>query len=261
MRITHCLAFLTLAFTIAAPHSANAQMAADFSRQGGVDLGFDGDTCDGSIGGAIRYNSSTSCAEVCDGTDWTCPVPAYVDSCPAVGDTCSDGSIFAGLSPDGQAEIYTTPADAPSTLPWNNGNSTGYVDTTMVNCTDGTPGTAATCRTGEANTAILVSEDSNSGVGGIQPHQAAAYCDGLSVHGHSDWYLPAQDELRALYDNKNAGDLNGTFNETGDFPDGYYWSSSENSPSHARSQTFKESPQNSLPKNSVLAVRCIRKGE
>ncbi len=49
-----------------------------------------------------------------------------------------------------------------------------------------------------------------SGVGGVQLHQAAAYCDGLSAHGQSDWNLPALGELDVLVDNKNAGELSGT---------------------------------------------------
>mgnify|MGYP000047039166 CR=1 FL=1 len=181
--------------------------------------------------------------------------PAGPTSCPSVGDTCSDGSIYAGLSPDGNVWMYTTPADAPGTYTWNDGSS-NWVDTAMVNCADATPGTASSCQTGEANTVLLVGL---SGSGSPAPYQAAEYCDGLTAHGHSDWYLPAQDELDVMYDNKNAGDLNGTFDETGSNPAGWYWSSSENLNNYAQFQRFSDGTQISLFKNLAIAVRCVRK--
>jgi len=151
--------------------------------------------------------------------------------------------------------MYTTPADAPSTYTWNDGSS-NWVDTAMANCTDASPGTAASCQTGEANTALLVGL---SGSGTPAPYDAAEYCDGLSAHGYDDWYLPAQDELNVLYTNKNTGDLNGTFNETGSFPAGYYWSSSEVSNNNARFQRFSDGPQSIGGKLVGLAVRCVRR--
>lgn len=214
--------------------------------------------------GYVFFNADMQVMQYCRDTTWhrMGPLPESSDptGCPNIGDTCSDGSIYAGLSPDASLPMYTTPADAPGTYAWNNGNSSGYVDTTMVNCTDGSPGTASSCQTGEANTAILIAEDSDSGVGGVQPHQAAAYCDGLSAHGYSDWYLPAQDELNVLYTNKNTGALNGTFNETGSWPAGYYWSSSEDNNGNARNQRFSDGNQSSSGnKSDGLAVRCVRK--
>lgn len=183
--------------------------------------------------------------------------PAH--ACTNPGDTCADGTIYAGLSPDGNVPMFTTPTDAPTMMPWNNGNSTNFTDTTMINCTSGTPGAQSSCQTGEANTAILVVEDSNGGAVGIQSHQAAAYCNSLSAHGHNDWYLAAQDELDVLYDNKNAGDLNGTFNESGTSPMGWYWSSSEHDSNSARLQRFDTGTAFPSGKINAVAVRCIRK--
>jgi hypothetical protein len=152
--------------------------------------------------------------------------------------------------------MYTTPADAPSLIAWNDGSSNWLDIPTMDNCTDVTPGTASSCQTGEANTALLVGL---SGSGSPAPYQAAEYCDGLTAHGHSDWYLPAQDELDVLYDNKNAGDLNGTFNETGSFPAGFYWSSSERNTNSARYQRFSDGLQDINVKLLEVAVRCVRR--
>ena len=212
--------------------------------------------------GEIFYNSSFDVFQGCtQGAGWVAfhgntgytPPPSGPTNCSNIGDTCDDGSIYAGLSPDGDVPMYTTAADAPSLYSWNDG-TTNYQDTAMANCTDASPGTAATCQTGEANTAFLVGATGEPDY----PFAAAAYCEGLSAHGYSDWYLPAQDELNVLYTNKNTGALNGTFDESGDFPAGWYWSSSENATSFARFQRFSDGNQNGLSKSSGVAVRCVR---
>jgi len=53
--------------------------------------------------------------------------------------------------------------------------------------------------------------------------------------------------------------LNGTFNESGSFPAGYYWSSSENNNFIARSQGFSDGFQFNDGKDFGLAVRCVRR--
>ena len=175
---------------------------------------------------------------------------------PAIGETCDDGSIYAGLSPDGNVAMYTTPADAASTYTWNDGTTNYRNIPGLTNCTDTSPGTAATCQTGEANTAFLVGATGELDY----PFAAAEYCDGLSAHGYDDWYLPAQDELNVLYTNKNTGDLNGTFNETGSLPAGFYWSSSEDDGAGGgRVQLFSDGGQFGGAKSNGFSVRCVRK--
>jgi len=222
-------------------------------------LGFDTDACIGSRAGAIRYNSATTCAEFCNGSDWICTSEAVASpspptGCTSPGDTCDDGSVFAGLSPDGHVPMYTTPADAASTYSWNDGTG-NYTDMSMANCTDGSPGTASSCQTGEANTALLAGL---SGSGSPAPYNAAEYCDGLSAHGYDDWYLPAQDELDVLHTNKNVGDLNGTFGESS-YPTSWYWSSSEDDYDLARIQILSFVFQGGNSKDDEIAVRCVRK--
>lgn len=195
----------------------------------------------------------------CEGGTWQNRNRDTSDPCssctpPAIGTACSGGSIYAGLSPDGNVPMYTTPADAPSTYAWNDGSSS-YTDLAMENCTDYNPGTAATCQTGEANTAFLVGATGEPDY----PFAAAEYCDGLSAHGYDDWYLPAQDELNVLYANKNMGDLDGTFDEIDSFPDGYYWSSSEHNSTFSRFMRFDNGAQSGMAKYVNQAVRCVRK--
>lgn len=62
---------------------------------------------------------------------------------------------------------------------------------------------------------------------------ASDYAHDLRVHGYRDWALPTIEELGVLYANRRVGALAGTFNESGLFPDGYYWSSSKASNSSA----------------------------
>ncbi|MFB9151636.1 Lcl domain-containing protein [Roseovarius ramblicola] len=209
--------------------------------------------------GDIVYNSSFDVFQGCtQGMGWIAlhnPPPDPCEGSPTPGTICGDGSIYAGLSPDGDVPMYTTPADAPSLITWNDGTSNYRDIPGMTNCTDTSPGTATTCQTGEANTTFLVGATGEPD----NPFAAAEYCDGLSAHGYDDWYLPALDELNVLYTNKNTGDLNGTFDESGSFPAGNYWSSSERSFSNAQRQVFSDGGQYGGLKYVGLAVRCVRK--
>jgi hypothetical protein len=146
------------------------------------------------VAGSIVFNKDHQVMQYCNDTNWR--QIGSGPNCSNIGETCTDGSIYAGLSPDGNAPMYTTPADAPSLMTWND-SSENWVDTAMVNCTGtSSPGTAASCQTGEANTTFLVGL---SGSGTPAPYVAAEYCDDLTAHGQSDWYLPAQDELYVLF--------------------------------------------------------------
>ncbi len=50
-----------------------AQGSFDAGASGSVRPGYDNRTCTTAIEGSIRYNSSSTCAEFCDGSNWTCP--------------------------------------------------------------------------------------------------------------------------------------------------------------------------------------------
>lgn len=210
---------------------------------------------DGAAGNIV-FNKDHQVMQYCDDTNWRQlgPRPSGPTGCPNIGDTCSDGTIYAGDSPDGDVPMYTTLADAPLLLSWNNGSG-GTSDTVMDNCNDGPPGTASSCQTGQANTTFLVGAASEP----YYPFEAAEYCAAISAHGYNDWYLPAQDELYVLYTNKNSGDLNGTFDESGSYPTGYYWSSSEEDSINAEFRLFGFSPISPTTKVDELAVRCVRK--
>lgn len=282
---------------------------------GSIMLGMDTEACIPAKAGSIRYNSSTNCAEYCNGADWTCPGcsspndPIWVTAsgtidtvnenigvyaqleatdevgtpnfqktsgaswinvsssgivsgkatggtgsfpitvratdcegnsvdrsfdvvvnawggpagCTNPGEVCSDGTVYAGLTPDGDVDFFVHANVLPTNFPWkDDGSTSGYVNTPVQDCT----GVDASCVTGEANTNALVLVDSQTD-DGFQLHRAAlacfclgeehpdapdgtvpAQCSGdpvgtnaLEGHGYDDWYLPAIAELDVLYVN------------------------------------------------------------
>ncbi len=83
---------------------------------------------------------------------------------------------------------------------------------------------------GSANTKAILS----SGIG--KPDEAAGICDRYENDGYSDWYLPAIDEMKLLFNNRF---LINKFLEEDNNPStiglvqSYYWSSTQNTASHA----------------------------
>ena len=179
--------------------------------------------------------------------------------CLVAGDRCADGTVVVGAV-DGST-LYARPCDlgelwngsscggAPTLLPYNDGNSAGGV---FVGATDPDDG--------RANTAKLLAADSDSSSAGKQPHQAAAACASLAVDGVRDYYLPAANELRLAYDNRNAVggfDLAGVFyhssTETGSasaplnddrfrFDDAYLYGDGDGKPQKQLVRCFRRSP-------------------
>jgi hypothetical protein len=138
------------------------------------------------------------------------------------GTACTDGSIYAGDGANGYP-IYITRCDLGQTwngsactgtrtqLPWNDGNGSGGVFTDATDFINGA-----------ANTAALITIDSDSGTGGVQPHQAAQACADLSMNGFDDWYLPAYDDVGNFC---TAKATLGNFRTTNG--DSWFWSSTE----------------------------------
>lgn len=220
--------------------------------------------------GAIVYNSSENFLQYCMGGGWAAfggygagSNPGPTDLCagsPNPGDVCADGTVYAGLTPDGNVAMYTTRCDAGQTwdgsscinarqtMPWNNGQA-DWVDAPIAEC-----GSFASCGvSGKTNTPLLATSDSDSNDPGTQPHDAAKYCDDLVLHGQSDWYLPSIAELVLIHGNKvSIGQFDTTVSS-------FYASSSENAPtSNAWSQNFNNGTYGALPKDIDFFVRCAR---
>jgi hypothetical protein len=189
-------------------------------------------------------------------TNWTVTTAA-LDPCtgtatpPSVGGVCTDGSVYAGVTPDGNVAMYVTPCDygmtgsagsctgSRGTLEWSAGTS---VSTGVTSQT-----------TGKANTLALHNDDGNADA----PYSAADYCYTLSYLGHSDWYLPAIGELNVMYINDTA--ITG-FDTSGN----QYWSSTDNINGVAYSESFDNGTEYSYYvtgsnyKYVGLRIRCAR---
>ena len=198
------------------------------------------------VEGEIIHNDSENVPQYCDDTNWI-PLTSFQtftsDTCVNIGDVCNNGMVYAGLSPDGNVRMYTTPDNAPGLYTWNDG-STLYIDTAMQNC-NGLAGAEASCETGEANTALLLALN---GTGSPAPYLAAEYCGNLSTFGFDDWYLPAIKEIDVIYTNRVA---------IGNYT-GPYWQSSERSGKFVN-RYFTSGSTPATAKDSSRRVRCVRK--
>ncbi len=206
-----------------------------------------------------EYSGETLRAYITDGTSqeiWNVRTEIVGDCSapnPAFGTVCADGTVYAGETPDGYVHMYVTRCDAGqtwggasctgsrSTFSWNDGNNTDYTST----------GYRSTV-TGQANSAGVAASDANSAIAGIQSHYAALYCENLSQDGHSDWYLPAKQELAIMYNNSDAI---GNFATT----NAYFWSSTEVDLNRAHIMRFISGVGVSTNKASTtFKVRCAR---
>ncbi|NOT79323.1 MAG: DUF1566 domain-containing protein [Bacteriovoracaceae bacterium] len=166
---------------------------------------------------------------------------------PTPGTVCADGTIYAGLSPDGNVKMFTTRCDAGQT--WNGSSCTGsrsglsWNNGTVNWFTTGVTGST----TGKANSNTL-----NGLVDVGAPYVAAQYCESLSENGKTDWYLPALTELNVLYTNKLSIK---NFEVSGSV----YWSSREAGDNSAWYQRFSVDNQNGNSKYSDCLVRCVRR--
>jgi hypothetical protein len=125
-------------------------------------------------------------------------------------------------------------------------------------------------------------------------YQAATFCEGLTIGGYSDWYLPAKNELEVLYyflkPTTNANDTSSGSNanaasppepvstnytsgspaqtgagigfrtgETDAFASYPYWSSTEDTAEFAWYQNFNNGSQAFNYKNPSIYVRAVRR--
>jgi hypothetical protein len=194
---------------------------------------------------------------------WTITTSDCASAVPGdEGMICTDGSVYAGNSPDGDVPMFVTRCDAGMIwngttcaytrvgFPYNDGNNS-WTDTGLMNCVTYL-GCAAS---GETNTTTLIAADSNSGTAGTQIHTAAQYCADLILYGKTDWYLPSIRELNVMYANQSAI---GNFMGAGP---AYYWSSSEGSSVWGWYRDFVTGILNNgaFAKNSAWYVRCARR--
>jgi hypothetical protein len=146
-------------------------------------------------------------------------------------DTSSDEmTISVGMQKiNFNGTLYVYPEDNGTGIHWYNGSG---VTTNALSTTDGA-----------ANTDSIIKYQ---GTGAY----AAYLCDTLTAFGHNDWYLPAKEELNALYLNKDA---------IGGFISKFYWSSTDDGIHSAWNQDFYGGYQDIDSKGNGRRVRCVRR--
>jgi len=147
-----------------------------------------------------------------------------------------------------------------------------------------------TSNTSTSGTSSVIDGPTNSANMNNASHPAAQFCEGLTIGGFSDWYMPAKNELEVCYYNlkptttsNNTGSgtntnavpsrgsnyTSGTPAQTSatDFQTGnteafaasFYWSSTESSSTNAWKQAFDNGDQSNDGKDGSLYVRAVRR--
>ncbi|MCL2097408.1 MAG: DUF5036 family protein [Bacteroidales bacterium] len=90
-------------------------------------------------------------------------------------------------------------------------------------------------------------------------YPAFKWCNDLNTGGVSGWYLPARDELNALYQNRGAVNITLTQHGGSQLSSNFYWSSSEYVSYNAWAQYFSNGYQaNTYNKDRPFRVRAVR---
>ncbi len=191
--------------------------------------------------GRLRYDGTTTW-EYCNGSAW---VPfeqagecASYDASP--GKICTDGSIFAGFAANTFEPFFLTRCDAGQT--WNGSACTGTRSTYAWGSSGTLRSTSPT--NGKANSATLAGF-------GAGAHPAAHYCENLSIHSKSDWYLPSLAEVSVAWIHRVA---------IANFTADWYWTSSEfDAPQSYRHHMTIGHQYMDGPKGTAYNLRCARK--
>jgi hypothetical protein len=147
-----------------------------------------------------------------------------------------------------------------------------------------------TSGTSTSGTSSVIDGPTNSSNMNNASHPAAEFCEGLTIGGFSDWYLPAKNELEVCYYNlkpTTTNNLTGSGTNTNAVPSrgsnytagtpaqtsatdflngnteafigGVYWSSTEFSATHSYTQFFTNGDQIDTNKTTPYRVRAIRR--
>ena len=147
-----------------------------------------------------------------------------------------------------------------------------------------------TANTTTTGTTSVIDGPTNSTNMNNASHPAAEFCEGLTIGGFSDWYMPAKNELEVCYynlkpttaSNSTSYGINANavparasnyttgnpaqtsaadFKDTGaeDFAAGSYWSSTELASFAASEQYFLGGVQHSYYKTTFARVRAVRR--
>jgi len=165
----------------------------------------------------------------------TAPVPQAPAAPPTpvykIGDTGPAGGLIfydKGNSSGGWRYLEAAPADIGEVV-WQS----SYTDVT---------GTKEGIGSGKENTQLAIRDLC----------RPAMICDQYSYGEYDDWFLPSMDELNLMYINLKM------IRNTGNFSDGWYWSSTQMYHHSAYSQYFIDGRQEWGSKLKPASVRAIR---
>ena len=207
---------MTVAFLFSAAPLTAQETSANFGSAGSITIGDDNRVCDTSnTEGSFRYNAAQKVIEYCNGTEWVenegVATPLFtlcagVSDHHDVGSACDDGSIYLALYYDQDLSqhipLYATDSDQSTGIQWK--TSTGSNDISTDSSING-------------------QDNHDNRSGSLANFPAFELCQNLTRHGHSDWYLPAEHELRkGLFSGGSQDRVPGLTLSTND-----YWSSTE----------------------------------
>jgi hypothetical protein len=200
----------------------------------------------------------------------------YQPATPTIIGQAYGGGFYAGKIAVGGGGVATHYLIvAPKASGENSGRTWGVYGTTgITSVINGTTNSASLAALGAA-------------------YEAATFCEGLTIGGYSDWYLPAKNELEVLYyflkpttienDTTSGSNANAVSpepistnyssgspaqtsagigfrtGETDAFGSFGYWSSTEGNSGNAWFQGFANGPQLNVGKDNTFYVRAVRR--
>lgn len=201
----------------------------------------------GSLAGTLSAVANNTASITLTGTASGFDPCAAVASGTAIPTILSDGTIYVGTTVNG-ANLCVAPSDAGANIPYDSGVANPATSTNPSSTTDG-----------KTNTSLLAAA-SDAGA----PYEAAQTCAALTSNGHADWYLPALNELNTVWQATQMGtaassNLKSTFNQSGSYPAGWYWSSTARGTNgNAWLERFSDGEQTYGSYANAIQVRCAR---
>lgn len=182
---------------------------------------------------------------VCGGGG-TCPndVNVECDGSCVEGESCGGGRVI-----DRSNHIVATGGGCEDTSGSSCGRGNPDSLTRVWNQNTGVSG-ATNADDGRENARIL---REINGTGIIpEEYEAVKFCEDLSSNSFEDWYLPAQNELNALYNAWQSG-------WAADFAADKYWSSTERASKESFFTDFSGGAAGYVPKDQQWYIRCVRR--